>query len=882
MLRSSTQIVENILSNLPEYYISETVCHPFNSEDLEKRATCIITKPDINVQDGVNDSRLGVVGKNIKCDTCHQKILDCPGHIGIIKLEVPFINPRFIKHVISILKSICHGCGELLLSQKAIEDIKITDHTRLFMIAETSSKMICTVNSKSKGFKPCKRNPSFSMTDNKNSHLLTCEYKFEKEVYKIIFPIEKVITLLKSISNREDQLKMLGFTGKTKPIDYVIQNFFIIPPCSRTPMFQNGELKEDHITSAYKVLVSLNEKLKDKSLQGSDRLETERDCWNHATHIMDNTDCAVKHGKSEPIKGCKERLVNKDGLARSSQWRRTNYTARTVVGPSSGMYSEYLEVPSTFREHHTTKVFVGPWNINKVLDWYESNCIKSIIYGSGPKKNRKFIIDVSNKDKISPPAIGDTVERWSIDGDYVLMCRQPTLTKYSNMALRIKHTEKKIIGVGCPPTQSYNMDFDGDEGNMSKSQTIGARVEAAEVMSCEQSIMAFKNSYANIGILYNGVSSAYLLSVDKDLKVFGQEIFDRIKAEDEDDMKSEFPFNKRKQTHEQRCIKNGIDPNSSKGLFSITFPPDFYYKRSDVLIKDGVFVKGILTKKDVSTTSNGIISYLHNKYSKRLTMNWITEANRFLEHYIAKRGFSLGYRHIVRSDLQQINNAIEHKRQIVQEMIDDLYIKLPEGEFRDMKVTNLINELTSFADGIVNGDIDKSNPLYIMSASGAKGNEHNTAQISSCLGQQFIKGRLPEQIITNGKRCLPFFKPDSKNMKARGFVQSSFIGGLRPSELMFHFMASRLGLIDTAIKTADTGSISHRFIRVLEDYSLDYDGTVSGANDNIISINYGDGFCHERLIQVKCPKRSDKLYDFMDVDNTLECLNQKYKVKLEQ
>lgn len=877
MLRSSTQIVDNILSSLPEYYISETICHPFNAEDLEKRATCIISKPEINAQDGINDSRLGVVTGKMTCDTCHQKVLDCPGHIGIIKLQIPFINPRFMKHVISVLKSICHSCGELLLSEKAIEDIRISDHTRLFTIAETSSKMACNINSRSKGFKPCQRNPGFSMTDNKNSHVLMCEYKIEKETHKIIFPIEKIITLLKSVSSRPDQLKMLGFTGKTKPIDYIIQNFFVIPPCSRTPMYQNGEMKEDHITAAYKNLVSFNEKLKDPTLPESERLSLERDCWTHATHIMDNTDGAVKHGKSEPIKGCKERLVNKDGLVRSSQWRRTNYTARTVVGPSLGLHSEYLEVPSTFREHHTIKVFVGPWNINKVLDWYESDCIKSITYGSGPKKGRKFIVESSNKYKISPPAIGDTIERWSLDGDYVLMCRQPTLTKYSNMALRIKHTDKKIIGVGCPPTQSYNMDFDGDEGNMSKSQTIGARVEASTVMSCENSIMAFKNSFANIGILYNGVSSAYLLSFDEDSKLFGREIFQKIKAEKQDDDLSEWNFNLREKSLDERCKKEGIDPESPKGLFSVTFPPDFYYKRGDVLIKNGVFIKGILKKKDVSTSAGGIIAYLHHKYSSRLTMNWITEANRFLEHYIHKRGFSLGYRHIVRSDLEQINDAIELKRRKIQDAIDELYIKLPPGEFREMKITNLINELTSFADGIVSGDIDKNNPLYIMSSSGAKGNEHNTAQICSCLGQQFIKGRLPEQLITNRQRCLPFFPANSKDLKARGFVQSSFMKGLRPSELVFHFMASRLGLIDTAIKTADTGSISHRFIRVLEDYSLNYDGTVSGAHNNIISINYGDGFSHERLLQVKCPRRSDKIYDFIDIDNTIDSLNEKYR-----
>lgn len=49
---------------------------------------------------------------------------------------------------------------------------------------------------------------------------------------------------------------------------------------------------------------------------------------------------------------------------------------------------------------------------------------------------------------------------------------------------------------------------------------------------------------------------------------------------------------------------------------------------------------------------------------------------------------------------------------------------------------------------------------------------------------------------------------------ARGFVQSSFFSGLTPTEFFFHTMAGREGLVDTAVKTAETGYLQRRLVKV--------------------------------------------------------------------
>jgi len=66
-----------------------------------------------------------------------------------------------------------------------------------------------------------------------------------------------------------------------------------------------------------------------------------------------------------------------------------------------------------------------------------------------------------------------------------------------------------------------------------------------------------------------------------------------------------------------------------------------------------------------------------------------------------------------------------------------------------------------------------------------------------------------------------------RSPNSRGFVANSFYSGLTPTEFFFHTMAGREGLVDTAVKTAETGYMSRRLMKALEDLFTHYDSTVS-------------------------------------------------------
>lgn len=87
-------------------------------------------------------------------------------------------------------------------------------------------------------------------------------------------------------------------------------------------------------------------------------------------------------------------------------------------------------------------------------------------------------------------------------------------------------------------------------------------------------------------------------------------------------------------------------------------------------------------------------------------------------------------------------------------------------------------------------------------------------QVIAVVGQQNVEGkRIP---FGFKHRTLPHFIKDDYGPESRGFVENSYLAGLTPTEFFFHAMGGREGLIDTAVKTAETGKSRHHSQKDLE------------------------------------------------------------------
>ena len=110
--------------------------------------------------------------------------------------------------------------------------------------------------------------------------------------------------------------------------------------------------------------------------------------------------------------------------------------------------------------------------------------------------------------------------------------------------------------------------------------------------------------------------------------------------------------------------------------------------------------------------------------------------------------------------------------------------------------------------------------------------------MAASLGQQSVRG----QRIVRGytERTLPHFKVGDRGPYARGFVSSSFRKGLNPIEMFFHAAGGREGLVDTAVRTSQSGYMQRRLINALQDIKVEYDGTVRLPDGSIVQFTYGE------------------------------------------
>jgi len=151
---------------------------------------------------------------------------------------------------------------------------------------------------------------------------------------------------------------------------------------------------------------------------------------------------------------------------------------------------------------------------------------------------------------------------------------------------------------------------------------------------------------------------------------------------------------------------------------------------------------------------------------------------------------------------------------------------------------NELAEARDKAGRIADEDFDIENSGMMMTRTGARGSNLNIGQMTACVGQQSVRGKR----IMRGylERALPHFKVGDPSPKARGFVYSSYRDGLDPVEFFFHAMGGREGLVDTAVRTQQSGYMQRRLINALEHLRIEYDGTVRNSVGDIIQFRYGE------------------------------------------
>lgn len=272
-------------------------------------------------------------------------------------------------------------------------------------------------------------------------------------------------------------------------------------------------------------------------------------------------------------------------------------------------------------------------------------------------------------------------------------------------------------------------------------------------------------------------------------------------------------------------------------------------------IRNGKYIRGQIEKSVLASTTKGIIHRICNDYGHMQAAQFIDDLQNVVTEYMKSSSFSVGISDLIANKTTQdsIIQVITAQKQEVQSLINHVHLGIFENNTAmsnmmkfESDVNNTLNDATNQAGKIGRKSLSKTNRFVMIVNSGSKGTPINISQMISCLGQTNVDGKRIPYGFEN--RTLPHFSKFDDSPSARGFIENSYISGLTAPELFFHAMGGRIGLIDTACKTSQTGYIQRRLIKGLEDLKVEYDMTVRNNKGKIIQFSYGDdGFDSTRV-----------------------------------
>ena len=697
-----------------------------------------------------------------------------------------------------------------------------------------------------------------------------------------------------------------------------MHSLVVIPECNRPPVEQGGEIRHDHLSIAYIQIIRDNIRVRSC-------LATKNECAIEAeiaalyfkiVHLMTNSDGRFKLHKDSPASTVGNRLSGKEGLCRGyAQGKRGNNCARSVIGPEVIPFGS-VSLPGVLRAV-TIPERVNRFNIHRIRRIAKCGEVIHLTPHSGEHKYErrryaKLAADAKAAGKEIPEIkIGDLVHRISGQSDDAIINRQPTLHRHSMIGVRpIYQRLRKTIGLHMSYTSPMNADFDGDEANALFPQTNRARSETRHLLGAANQLISSQNSSPCMGLVFNCPTAAFLISRDAD--------HDEAAATPPPPVVTEAEWNEliatlledrsRADTLDARLARNKVPLRGPRALLSLAFPQDLYYyreyqedggeeidpvtgkvllddngdpriieNRRHILIRDGVFIAGTLTKTDVA---NGIIHAIHLKYGAAITGRFITEAHYLLDWYYERRGFSIGLYDCLLTDRtaarKAVSTAISRVRNEIDAMLSDKIRNDADAQFREIEIRSKLQSVTKVGIRLTRSTIaGANNPLGTMITAGAKGTHTNMAQIGGLLGQQFVKGSRPDTKL-HGGRASPYFEAGSKSLESRGFIPQSFADGTRPSGFIFHMSAVRIGLIDTSINTAEVGATYYRCQRMLENDSLNYHGAVATAGRSLTSLSYGEGYSPTELVMVRGFVTTGDMFMPMDIGKVCRELNAEF------
>ena len=882
----------------------------FSPSEIKKLSVCEITntlsydndrKPS---KDGIYDLRMGTIQDQFRCSTCKGNKINCPGHFGHINLARPVFHVGFIKEIIKILKCICLKCHRILIygtkKYKQIEKISNPESRNSMIYNACKNIKKCKAKEGGKKSKPCnciqpqykveglKITIDFSNSEEKEKDK---ESKTEKdEESKRDYSPQEILEFFGQIP--DDVFVFLGYNIEyAHPKWMIIQNLIVCPPSVRPSVSNDsGLISQDDLSHQYNQILKFNQELKKLPKENCVFIQDKLYNLQFTVATLMNNELPSSCGKAtkkigqntQPIKAIFSRLKGKEGRIRGNlMGKRVDFSARSVISPDPNLEVDELGVPISIAMNVTFPEIVTNYNKEFLIKLIRNGPSKypgaRYIY-----RNDGSIINLKFGNKINRKLEeGYIVERYLLNGDYVIFNRQPSLHKMSMMGHRVHILNYKTFRLNLSVTTPYNADFDGDEMNLHVPQNSETRAEIKHIMSVEKQIISPQSNKPIMGIVQDSLIGCKIFT-SRDTFLDYEQIMDLIQWINGLDI-SKLPM---------PCILKPKPLWSGKQIFSLLLSEKLNLTklREDdpkgcegklnlidnfVEIRKGELIQGIICKKTVGTSSGGIIHKIWIEINPEKAIEFLSNCQKMINNFLLFTGWTIGINDMICDE--EINIKISNIKKNMNNTIKYYLNEAQNGRLESQPGKNMIdsfeykaneelNNARNEAGKLIQKYLSSKNHLVNMVSAGSKGNPTNISQIMGFVGQQNLEGK---RIPFNFKnRTLPHFVKDDYESKSKGFVEHSFIKGLKPHEFFFHAMGGREGVIDTSVKTSQSGYNSRKLVKCLEDIMINYDGTVRNSSGKIIQFLYGeDGFSGEYIENQK--------FETLNMDNLV--LEKKYK-----
>lgn len=593
-----------------------------------------------------------------------------------------------------------------------------------------------------------------------------------------------------------------------KPSWMILDVLPIIPPEIR-PMVQldGGRFATSDLNDLYRRVINRNNRLKRLLDLGAPGIIVQ----NEKRMLQEAVDALIDNGRrgrpvtgpgNRPLKSLSHMLKGKQGRFRQNLLgKRVDYSGRSViaVGPSLKMYQ--CGLPKEM-----------------ALELFKPFVMKELV-------QREIATNIKNaKSKIErmDDEVWDVLEE-VIREHPVLLNRAPTLHRLGIQAFEPTLVEGRAIRLHPLVTTAYNADFDGDQMAVHVPLSKEAQAEARMLMLAAQNILNPKDGKPVVTPSQDMVLGNYYLTLERKDAVNTGAIFNNtnevLKAYANGFVHLHTrigvhasSFNNPTFTEEQN--KKIIATSVGKIIFNEIIPDSFAYINEPTQENLERKTPNRYFIDPTTLGEGGLKEYFENEeliepFNKKFLGNIIAEVfNRFsitdtsmmLDRmkdlgfkFSSKAGITVGVADIVvLPDKQQILD--EHEK-----LVDRITKQFNRGLITEEERYNAVVEIWTDAKDQIQGELmqslDKTNPIFMMSDSGARGNASNFTQLAGMRGLMAApSGKIIELPIT-----------------------SSFREGLTVLEYFISTHGARKGLADTALKTADSGYLTRRLVDVAQD-----------------------------------------------------------------